>query len=775
MQQGIDGTRFAPYLQAMKKTVLLFFLIQLGSGQFSNVDLGYLWPMKIKAELTSKFCDYRAGHFHGGLDIRTQGRTGLRVYAVESGHIYRVVTSFKGYGKAIYLRLHDNRIVVYGHLKRFADIVENRVFSAQMKSRRYYQDLYFTPTEFRVKNGELIGYSGETGAGAPHLHFEIRSPDNNPINPLLTGLHVGDSRPPEIHRLALKYFKPGYLPDGSIENYELTELLTPARQAEGEYIIKDTVVSDGQIALAVSGGDKIADQGYLYGFYGLKLAVDDSLLFEMRSDSLSYASTRQLNYVRDFELIRLYKDVEKHDNDANIFYRLYVPSLSRQYFWPGYHFNSGIVEAAPEAGAVRKVTVLAFDEAGNETGLIMYVRQPELEFSSEGYRECYRDGDIIYFIFQSAIRPEWTILQYRNSPLEPFKTLKSSLSLGSILDGGQYSYADTVTAAISNSPRTYRLRWCDDSGRTSPWLYFHETDSAEQRLTVWGTPDLLKLEYYTNDSPTRLMAHFRNVSSDFYENLRMVGPRLYRCDLMDRSMAGRLWIGIEDNGEILYDSILTLFPIMPKMGGIAQSPDSTLTIVFEPSSAYNQTYIFSSNYRKQKTNAGPAFIFELKPEYLLVDTPIKFIFEINKLELNSGKFGVYGESDGKHDWTFISKIDADNVEAEGLGLGKIALFEDAQPPTINSISPAKATSSRTPLLSCRISDDLSGLSLDNGLSMSIDDQWVPAEFDIDSGAFAYRVKNPLKLGRHKLEIRAVDNQGNSITRTSYFSITVKRS
>jgi hypothetical protein len=55
--------------------------------------------------------------------------------------------------------------------------------------------------------------------------------------------------------------------------------------------------------------------------------------------------------------------------------------------------------------------------------------------------------------------------------------------------------------------------------------------------------------------------------------------------------------------------------------------------------------------------------------------------------------------------------------------------------------------------------------------MSIDGKWVPAEFDIDTGRFAYRVRGPLGYGKHKLEISASDKQGNSSTRTVYFGVS----
>jgi hypothetical protein len=73
-------------------------------------------------------------------------------------------------------------------------------------------------------------------------------------------------------------------------------------------------------------------------------------------------------------------------------------------------------------------------------------------------------------------------------------------------------------------------------------------------------------------------------------------------------------------------------------------------------------------------------------------------------------------------------------------------------------------------LSCTIRDDLSGVNLDESLSMWIDGIWVPAEYDIDTKRLSYQVRNNLKRTRHRIEIRALDNQGNETATKSYFTI-----
>jgi murein DD-endopeptidase MepM/ murein hydrolase activator NlpD len=190
-------------------TIIIFIMV---GGISSAGSSDYIWPMKLRPELTSRFCDYRAGHFHGGLDIRTGGVTGVPVYAIGDGYIFRATTSFKGYGKALYLKLKDGRIIVYGHLSGFFTALDDRILAAQLREKRYRQDLYFKTTDFPVKKGQRVALSGESGTGAPHLHFEMRSAENNPINPLESGYSLADKVPPELDELAIRYYDHGFGP-----------------------------------------------------------------------------------------------------------------------------------------------------------------------------------------------------------------------------------------------------------------------------------------------------------------------------------------------------------------------------------------------------------------------------------------------------------------------------------------------------------------------------------------------------------------------------------
>jgi hypothetical protein len=742
-----------------KKSIFIFsiLVITLASSAFAG---DYIWPMKLRPELTSKFCDYRAGHFHGGLDLRTGGRIGVPVYAIDDGYVWRVATSFRGYGKALYIKLKDDKIIVFGHLSDYFNSLDDRIFAAQMKDKKYDQDLYFTPGEFPVKKGQQIALSGESGTGAPHLHFEMRSPLNNPINPLESGYNVTDKIPPEFDYLAIRYYKGDFNP---ADPYEI-EFLPISKSRDGKYYtIADTIMGDDYIALAVAGGDRIDGSGFFYGYYGLSLLVNDSLLFRMKSDSLSYNTTRQLNYVRDLELIRLFAKKTKTDNDLGIFYRLYVPPKSNQYFWPGFYDNSGIIIQDGNPGSVRKITVAAYDEAGNKSELRFYIKTPELDVpKSISYR---RNRDTLGVDFVSSIRINKITVEYREAQAKAYKAIKNYLS-GQPLSDEQY--INHLRLISSTGGNEFRFCFYDSQNHRSPWVYFAET-ALDNKFEISGSPGNLCVKYRAKYTDQKL--EFTSSDQRFVFYMKSDGPNCIRADINDKSISGPLKISIRGGGAIIFDTSLVLNPVYPGNACIIQSPDSNLSISFQTSSAYYPAYVFPSRGIKSSTPAGKGTIFDIQPDIMLVDTPLKLKFDVVKLGLVGKRVAAYGYSYSTGGWNFIGKIEGTKLEASAFGLGKVALLEDNDPPIISSISPSGIIKSRTPLLSCVVRDRISGLALDSGLSMTIDGIWVPAEYDIDGSRFSYKIKSSLKSGQHQLEIKASDNQGNSAVKTIKFIVT----
>ena len=158
------------------------------------------WPLDLPTRyLTSNFMEYRSGRFHAGLDLKTRSKSGFAARAAEDGSIVRVRATPFAYGRAVYLLGASGRTYVYAHLSRFNDRIRAKVRAAQGESGIYRTRLQFAPGMMTVKLGDVLGLTGESGTGGPHLHFEVRDVGNGPVNPLAMGFAVPDTFAPVIH------------------------------------------------------------------------------------------------------------------------------------------------------------------------------------------------------------------------------------------------------------------------------------------------------------------------------------------------------------------------------------------------------------------------------------------------------------------------------------------------------------------------------------------------------------------------------------------------
>ena len=160
-------------------------------------------PLDIPLLLSGNFGELRGSHFHAGLDIKTQGRQGFPVKSILAGSIRRIRVTVTGYGKALYIDHADGTTSVYAHLQKFAPKIEQIIKEQQYKKEKFLIQSYFKTNKLTVEQGEIIGYSGNTGGSlGPHLHFELRDTKaQTPLNPLKLGYDIQDTQRPVIRGL----------------------------------------------------------------------------------------------------------------------------------------------------------------------------------------------------------------------------------------------------------------------------------------------------------------------------------------------------------------------------------------------------------------------------------------------------------------------------------------------------------------------------------------------------------------------------------------------
>ena len=54
-------------------------------------------PLRIPIFLSANFMELRTDHFHSGIDIKTQGVEGKKVYSIADGYISRIRISTSGF------------------------------------------------------------------------------------------------------------------------------------------------------------------------------------------------------------------------------------------------------------------------------------------------------------------------------------------------------------------------------------------------------------------------------------------------------------------------------------------------------------------------------------------------------------------------------------------------------------------------------------------------------------------------------------------------------
>lgn len=262
-------------------------------------------PLDIPMLLAGGYGEIRPGHFHEGLDLKTEGRIGLPVHAAAAGYISRISISNTGFGHVVYVTHPDGFTTVYGHLNRFNPALENYVKQQQYAKESWAVDLQFPPGMFPVKQGQLIAYSGATGSVAgPHVHFEIRNTlSEHPLNGLLFGLNIKDNIPPTVYRMAL------YNMDRSI--YEQNPDVYELQKESGIYApSKKLILFNGdKIGFGVQALDHMNNTSGTFGIYEEILYVDGKPQIGFRLNNIGYEETRYVDAHTDY---KTFKETGRH-------------------------------------------------------------------------------------------------------------------------------------------------------------------------------------------------------------------------------------------------------------------------------------------------------------------------------------------------------------------------------------------------------------------------------------------------------------------------------
>lgn len=274
-----------------KILTLLFFASTIGWAQGQTYPHGYFRsPLNIPMQLVANFGEIRANHWHMGLDIRTQQRENLPVYAAADGYVARIKVEPGGFGQAIYINHPNGFTTLYAHLNQFFPALQQAIKEEQYRQETWAIELQFPPERFPVHQGDFIALSGSTGGSAgPHVHFEIRDTKTEKVlNPLLFGFPLSDAVPPTVARVAMY--------DRNKSTYQQSPQVFSLAGIRGRSI----KVGSDKISFAIGATDRIG--GSNNGIYAAKISVDGKPVSSFALNNIGYDETRYINAQIDYPL-----------------------------------------------------------------------------------------------------------------------------------------------------------------------------------------------------------------------------------------------------------------------------------------------------------------------------------------------------------------------------------------------------------------------------------------------------------------------------------------
>ncbi|MEW5923077.1 MAG: M23 family metallopeptidase [Candidatus Zixiibacteriota bacterium] len=743
-------------------TISKALLIILISAVPFAVGADRTWPVKGDIDLSSTFCDYRQLHFHGGMDIRTGGVEGRQVFSPVDGYVWRIKYSYIGYGKAIYLMDSQGFIYVFGHLSGLSDRLDKIVKEIQYTKESYSFDTTFSKSQLPVKQGELIALSGQTGFGGPHLHFEIRNPQNMPLNPLTNGFPLPDNSAPVFEGLMLAYQDTVSLfPDG------LRKILVEPRKekSKGKYQIASPVLVQGPFGVAVKVGERMRSNGPKLNIRKARLFIDDYLYYESDYGQYDYEQTTMVDLCFDYYL--------KMARDQN-WHLLYEPDGK---VFAGSHsaFEKGGVFAGRTTFSygLHNGRVEVYDAAGNMSELdFKFVWAPEKLY------EVGKINDSTLYL-----RAEHDTRNIDVSGIAVYAVGSGDniqrIDPGLIESMGSGDYKINIPTE-SKRVDGFRIDILGESGWRSPEVYIPSQYVSDSKyefdyelmdggilLNVrardkFAPPPEIELAYedgFVNKIETKAVSSLNFAA--FYKNTG-IKTRITEINISTGGNSRPL-------ASLTTNIVLTGEPNRQA----ALSVPGVLEVSIPGQALYSSALIGlqQAEGRYDQTSSIIGDVYKIDPVTLPLAKNISLSATLNDNN-NPAKVSFY-RLNSKRKWSRLnSKVVGDKVNTESSLTGTFAVIRDGDAPHVRKISPSngRTIQSNMPLIKCNVSEDLSGIDDNNKITITLDGEWLIPEYDPETEILKTTPRKPLKNGKHELVIKVSDYAGNERVVHSHFTV-----
>ena len=730
----------------------------------------YYWPTEAGKNITATFGDVRPRRYHAGLDISTGGANGHPVNAIDDGYIERILVSTQGYGRAIYLRLKDRRVAVYAHLQRFVPDLNNLVWARQQQLGKYALDLRFKPTDHPVLKGDVIGFTGDTGSvSGPHLHFELRSSDNRPLNPLSHGLEVEDEGLPLIRSLAVIPLKPGASAHGSM----LPSILRPREIKPGVYVLDDTIGVDGPVGLAIQAYDQVPGMRYYHTLYGASLSVDGRRHYAIQFDQYNFREGTLSQIERDYRLARL------NDDD---YHRLFISEANQNlsFIRPQ---SKGVLEL--EAG-YHRFSIKVWDKEQNVAILRgVLAKTPPTTLSAGAEWSDDENG--------------WIVTLDSSTPLRAYHVFfftVRGLQQGSFSQTPSSNVAKTIRFVVPQQRGNQRIlqivaidRWgvrlepihvslIPAEEITQERVFTLLMDSGPNQMAIQISSDL-----YLPQAPEAVLV---TKTGAYRYATSMVSPTAFLIPPLPMSrLVGLEKIIVRVPLEPPYEVHIPVYGVVvpPESRQQLTDPEGLLRLEFRPGTFYDSTFVSYKTVEVDPPDSGSYIIrpIQIGPATIPLRGPMGLQMKVPKNRMLVDHAGIFylDDDDG---WTFMEP--AGEASRENLVKTRayrtlatsgdiFALIEENEPPEIDVRNPgAGATYSSADFSTVRaiVRDHLAGIADEQAISMKLDNKEMLFEYNTHRDAVTYTLPRRLNPGDHQLILSAVDQLGNFAADTVNFVI-----
>lgn len=725
---------------------LILLCILAPSSIFSR---DYLWPTDASPYLTSSFGEFRTRHFHAGLDIKTWNQNGYKAIAIEDGYVWRIRTSNRGYGKVVYVKLDDGHIAVYAHLDSFNEEIDEFVHSLHIENNDYNLDYFPKPSQFPVKRGDIVGYTGNTGTRHPHLHFEIRSPGNEPVNPLKLGLTIEDRVAPTPQAIAVTPLTQNSLVDGDhfLDTCNLSYI-------GGNTFRSQEIQTSGTFGIEIKAYDGVDGIYNKYSVYSSEIFLDDSSLFSFKYDQFSFSDSKFITIERNYALSRL---------GYGHYQRLYkTVHTDRLPFYP--RNKNGHISLPPGRHTLR---IELRDYNGNVSEILVPVNVQDpmnwnvkwFQASEESIR-CQISSVDSAFIenLDFQVRGSYGDIQTLDPVAQEFTT-------------GTWEFDFDLP---QDSLEAYVLS-IGDPGSNEKFLFpFSLNRNVPKDFNIdWVFTEIGMIARIESEDPVHSVILLETLSADGDTSFSLFTHNL--TDWNSNPIPAHLLTDRAIYVTSAHKDVLKLFPNTHAIGGLNRNINlsnraGTIRLQINSNSLYYPALVWFTNQEPQ-TEEDLSPIYSFSPRTVPFKNPSSIQMAVPDVDFPKRQLGIYFSEDKVH-WSYLpSEFNADSTFLRGdiLSLEAFSIRRDSIPPSIFPIRP-KANqgyiADNLTKMTYRIFDTESGIENADSIKLLLNNKPVIFEFNPITKILTYRLRQPLESGNHSLSLAVEDASGN-VTEESY--------